>query len=113
MARADFNDVMNFYTPLGFQVPGFLVGSLPCRFVPVQRVFTADRPFSFCVGYITYVGVGPSTGIGHATPTGWAIDYNSNDVVELQSSPGTFYQAFYTERVFPAHLPAYRRVWVI
>lgn len=109
--RASLNTTANVFNGPGAAMPNAFRGTIPCRFVPLQRTLPLTGFWTILAGYMTYnsplVTAGPSSLVGSVL--GFNCDLSSRVLV---ASTGLTYMVYWLERVTPIGAPSYRRAWL-
>lgn len=112
MARAEYNEVALWW-PTYFDFlssPPF--GSIDCRLVPRDKIFTNDGPFTSSWGYVTTDFATASAGILSWTGSGWTWDLGFAHVLLLAAFPTEPLTVYLVEQVFFIPGPTYYRLHV-
>lgn len=107
--RAELNTTCDVVTGPSAAVPGVIVFSGPCRFVPETKEIPESQPLTERIAYVTFdtaVVLGPLVTGG---PDLYNYDYSWSDIVAIPSGNIPIYQVLFVESVAPFGRPVYHR----
>lgn len=110
--RARFNTTCDIITGASSPIPGEVIFTCPCRFVPETKELPLTDPLSDRVAYVTMDGgipVGPDVSGG---PDMYISNYGYANVVSIPSGNIPVYQIMFTEVVLHIPGPLYYRAHV-
>lgn len=110
--RADLNTTCDVITGPTTAMPGVIVFSGMCRFVPEKKEIPLTSPISERLAYVTMdagVPVGPAVSGG---PEVFAVDYGKSNLIAIPMGNVPAFQVLFTEVLTPFVRPIYYRAHV-